>query len=136
MINSLLKKSNSQTICMQKIRLEMTLYLQILLQSYPQLGIDLSQVNKGLEIYVHTPYLGEFRFRSRLKGIKYPHDICQLFMKLFLFTFITSIDQMIFFQERLQGTASAITTNICLTKYIIGASVTASIWKIVSKNIS
>ena len=35
MINSLLKKSNSQTICMQKIRLEMTLYLQILLQSYP-----------------------------------------------------------------------------------------------------
>ena len=35
MINSLLKKSNSQTICMQKIRLEMTVYLQILLQSYP-----------------------------------------------------------------------------------------------------
>ena len=35
MINSLLKKSNWKTICMQKIRLEMTVYLQILLQSYP-----------------------------------------------------------------------------------------------------
>ena len=35
MINSLLKKSTSQAICMQKIRLEMTVYLQILLQSYP-----------------------------------------------------------------------------------------------------
>ena len=41
MINSLLKKShdsllkNSLTICMQKIRLEITVYLQILLQSYP-----------------------------------------------------------------------------------------------------
>ena len=35
MINSLLKKSNSQAICMQKIRLEMTVYLEILLQSYP-----------------------------------------------------------------------------------------------------
>ena len=32
MINSLLKKSNSQTICMQKIRLDMTVYLQIFLQ--------------------------------------------------------------------------------------------------------
>ena len=35
MINSLLKKSNSQAICMQKIRLEMAVYLEILLQSYP-----------------------------------------------------------------------------------------------------
>ena len=35
MINSLLKKSNSQTIFMQKIRLEMAVYLQILLQNYP-----------------------------------------------------------------------------------------------------
>ena len=35
MINSLLKKSNLQTICMQKIRLEMTVYLQILLHSHP-----------------------------------------------------------------------------------------------------
>ena len=34
MINNLLKKLNSQTICAQKIRLEMTVYLQILLQSY------------------------------------------------------------------------------------------------------
>ena len=35
MINILLKKANSQTIFMQKIRIEMTVYLQILLQSYP-----------------------------------------------------------------------------------------------------
>ena len=35
MINSLSKKSNSQTICMHKIRPEMIVYLQILLQSYP-----------------------------------------------------------------------------------------------------
>ena len=34
MINSLLKKSDSQIICMQKIRLEIV-HLQILLQSYP-----------------------------------------------------------------------------------------------------
>ena len=46
MINSLLKKSNSQTICMQKIRLEMTVYLQILSQSYPYLSIYLPQVNR------------------------------------------------------------------------------------------
>ena len=39
MINSLLNKSNLQTIYMQKIKLEMTLYLQILLQSYPKLSI-------------------------------------------------------------------------------------------------
>ena len=31
----LLKKLNLQTICIQKIRLEMTIYLQILIQSYP-----------------------------------------------------------------------------------------------------
>ena len=47
---------------------------------------------------------------------------------------------MIFFEEHLWGTGSAITTNICLTKdwnkNIIGASITASIWKIISKNIS
>ena len=35
MINSLLQKSNSQAMLMQKIKLEMTVYLQILLQSYP-----------------------------------------------------------------------------------------------------
>ena len=35
MINSLLKQLNSQTIRMPKIRLEMTVYLRILLQSYP-----------------------------------------------------------------------------------------------------
>ena len=35
MINSFLKKLNSQTICIQKIRIEMTVYLQILLQNYP-----------------------------------------------------------------------------------------------------
>ena len=35
MIDSLLKKSNSPIIYMQKIKLEMTVYLQILLQSYP-----------------------------------------------------------------------------------------------------
>ena len=46
MISNLLKKLNSQTICMQKIRLEMTVYLQILLQSYPWLSIYLSQLNE------------------------------------------------------------------------------------------
>ena len=35
MINSMLEKINLQTTCMQKIELEMTIYLQILLQSYP-----------------------------------------------------------------------------------------------------
>ena len=35
MINSLLQKSNSQAMLMQKIKLEMTVYLQILFQSYP-----------------------------------------------------------------------------------------------------
>ena len=45
MINSLLKKLNLQIICMQKIKLEMTVYLQILLQSYPYLSIYLPQVN-------------------------------------------------------------------------------------------
>ena len=35
MIKSLLKESSSQAICMQKIRLEVTVYLQILLQSFP-----------------------------------------------------------------------------------------------------
>ena len=38
------------------------------------------------------------------------------FMKLFIFTFITSIDQMILLEEHWWGTSSAITTNICLTK--------------------
>ena len=37
-------------------------------------------------------------------------------MKLFLFSYVTGIDQMIFFEEHLWGTASAITTDICLTK--------------------
>ena len=48
MINSLLKKLNSETICMQKIRLEMTVYFQILLQSYQQLSIFLPQVKREL----------------------------------------------------------------------------------------
>ena len=47
---------------------------------------------------------------------------------------------MIFLEEHLWGTASAITTNICYTKdwnkNIIGASVTPGISKIISKNIS
>ena len=47
---------------------------------------------------------------------------------------------MIFFEEHLCGTACAIIKNICLIKdrneIIIGASITASIWKIISKNIS
>ena len=42
MVNS----SNSQTIRMQKIRLEMTVYLQILLQSYLQLSTYFLQVNR------------------------------------------------------------------------------------------
>ena len=46
MINSLLKESSSQAICMQKIRLEVTVYLQILLQSFPKLSIYLPQVNR------------------------------------------------------------------------------------------
>lgn len=45
MINSLLKKPNLRTTGMQKIRLEMTVYLQILLQSYPWLSIYLPKVN-------------------------------------------------------------------------------------------
>ena len=61
-------------------------------------------------------------------------------MKLFPFTFIAGIDQMIFLQKHMWGTASAITSNISLikdrNKNIIGASITASIWKIISKNIS
>ena len=35
MINNLLKKLNLQTISMQKIRLEITIYLQMLIQSHP-----------------------------------------------------------------------------------------------------
>ena len=49
------------------------------------------------------------------------------------------IGQMIFFEEQLWRTASAITTtNICLTKdkNIIGALITASIWEIILKNMS
>ena len=59
-------------------------------------------------------------------------------MKSFLFTFIMGIGQMIFFEEQLWKTASAITTNICLTKdkNIIGALITASIWEIILKNMS
>ena len=60
-------------------------------------------------------------------------------MKLLLLTFITAVDQMIILEEHLWGTASAITTKIYLTKdwnkNIIGASITATIWKIISKNI-
>ena len=69
----------------------------------------------------------------------YPLFISPLFTTLFLFTFITCIDHVIFLEEHLWRTASAIITNICLTKdlnkNIIGASITASIWKIISKNI-
>ena len=48
------------------------------------------------------------------------------------------IGQMIFFEEQLWRTASAITTNICLTKdkNIIGALITASIWEIILKYMS
>ena len=46
MINNLLKKLNSQTIGVQKITLEMTICLQIILQSYPQLNIYLPLVNR------------------------------------------------------------------------------------------
>ena len=53
---------------------------------------------------------------------------------------MTGIDQMIFPEEHLWETVSAITTNTFLTKYwnenTIGASITASIWRITSKNIS
>ena len=46
---------------------------------------------------------------------------------------------MIILEEQLWGTASAITTKIYLTKdrnkNIIGASITATAWKIISKNI-
>ena len=52
-------------------------------------------------------------------------------MKSFLFTFITGIDQTIFLEEHVWGTASAIAADICLTrdwnKNIIGASITAII---------
>ena len=71
---------------------------------------------------------------------KFLHDVSPLFLKLFLFTFITGKDQTIFLEEYLWGTTSAITTNICLTKdwnkNVIGASITANIWKIISKNLS
>ena len=54
-------------------------------------------------------------------------------MKLLLFTFIAGIDQTIFIEEHQCGTASAITTNICLTKdwskNIIGGPVTGTIWE-------
>ena len=47
---------------------------------------------------------------------------------------------MIFLEEHLRGTVSAITANICLTKdcnkNITGASITARIWKVFPKNIS
>ena len=55
-------------------------------------------------------------------------------MELFLLTFITRIDQMVFLEEHLWCTASAITK--IEIKNIIGASFTADIWKIISKNIS
>ena len=46
---------------------------------------------------------------------------------------------MIFLEECLWGSASTITTNICLTKdqkkNVTGASITAGILKIISKNI-
>ena len=61
-------------------------------------------------------------------------------MKLFLFTFVTGIDQIIFLEEYLWVSVSEITTNICLikdwNKNIIGASITASTWKIILKDIS
>ena len=48
-------------------------------------------------------------------------------MKPFLFAFITGIDQIIFLEEQLWGTASTITMNISLTKdrskNIIGTSI-------------
>ena len=50
-------------------------------------------------------------------------------MKLFLFTFLTGIGQMILLEEHLWGTKD-------WNKNIIGASFTSSIWKIISKTIS
>ena len=67
MINSLLKKLKLQTICVLKIRLEMAVYLRILLQSY---SIYLPQKTESLKIKVYATYLGEFRFGSKLKSIK------------------------------------------------------------------
>ena len=143
MINSLLKKLNSQTISMQKIRLEMTVYLQILLQSYPQLSIYLPQVNRVFRNKGLCTIFGRIQTLIKTKKYKikmYLHDICPLFMRLLLFTFIMGIDQMNFLEEHLWGTASVIKKNICLTKdsnkNIIGDSITASIQKIISKNIS
>ena len=50
------------------------------------------------------------------------------------------INQMVFFEEHLWGTASLTITSICLTKHwnsnITGALVTSSNWEINSKNIS
>ena len=101
---------------MQKIRLEMTVYLQILLQSYPQLSIYLPQVNREFTNIALCTIFGEFLIETKKYKQKIPHDICLLFITLFLFTDITAVDQMMFLEEHLWGTASAITKNICLTK--------------------
>ena len=43
-------------------------------------------------------------------------DICpDIIYQVFLLTFITRMDQMIFYEEQLWGTASAITVDICQT---------------------
>ena len=62
-------------------------------------------------------------------------------MKLFPIhiSFITGIHQMTFLEKHLWGTVFAITEKIYLTKdgnkNVIGASISASIWKIILKNI-
>ena len=96
---------------------------------------------ESLEIYVYAPYLGEFRFGwSKLKSIKkkrYLLDIIYKVIPLHIYNMYRSYD---LFEEQLRKTSSAITVDICLikdwNKNIIGASITASNWEIISKNIS
>ena len=103
---------------MQKIRLEMTLYLQILPQSYPEGSIYLPQVNREFTNIALCTIFGRIQILIETKKYKQkiPHDIYLLFLTLLLFTDITAVDQMMFLEEHLWGTASAITKNICLTK--------------------
>ena len=69
MINNLLKKSNSQMICMQKIRLEIV-HLQILLQSYPQLSVYLLQVNREFRNIRLSTIFGRIQILIKTKKYK------------------------------------------------------------------
>ena len=69
MINNLLKKSNSQIICMQKIRLEIV-HLQILLQSYPQLSVYLPQVNREFKNIGLCTIFGRIQILIKTKKYK------------------------------------------------------------------